>query len=146
MITAMEMHDSVLSSATWHGSDVTLTFDKAYIHKCSDDDSQVGTGWSQVAVLRLGDCRLSRDLPNLPCELAGGVISEKGLIHDNVVALPYVASGDLYVTLEFVSGETVSLHGKHLSLAVTGEPVFIENVSFNVGKQLRQERRTRIVG
>ena len=146
MITAMEMHHSVLSSATWHGSDVTLTFDKAYIHKSSDDDAKPGTAWSQVAVLRLSDCRLSRDLPDLPSKLSGGVISEKGLIHDNVIALPYVASGDLYVTFEFDSGKTVSLHGRHLSLDVTGEPAFIENVSFDVRKKLRQERRKRVAG
>ena len=146
MITVMEMHDSVLSSATWHGSDVTLTFDKAYIHRSTDDESKPGTAWSQVAVLRLSDCRLSRDLPKLPSMLTGGVISEKGLIHDNVVALPYVTSGDLYVTFEFVTGETVSLHGKHLSLDVTGEPVFVENVSFDIRKKLRQERRKRVAG
>lgn len=146
MISVMEMHDSVLSSVSWNGSDVTLTFDKAYIHKCAQDDSEAGTGWGQVAVLRLRDCRLSRDLPSLPCGLKGGVISEKGLIHDNVVALPFVATGDLYVTFEFVTGETVSLHGKHLSLDVTGEPVFIEDVSFDVRKKLRQERRKRVAG
>jgi hypothetical protein len=146
MMTAMEMHDSVLSSVNWQGSDVILTFDRAYIHKFSKDESEVGTGWAQAVILRLRDCRLSRDLPTLPCEVAGGVISEKGLIHDNVVALPFVVSGDIYVTLEFVTGDTVSLHGKHLSLDVTGDPVFIENVPFDVRKKLRQERRKRVAG
>ena len=135
---AIEIHDSALQEIIVEGDAAVLHFPHVYIHESEGRPGvDAGTGWSQEAVLRIGNARVEGSFPDGNREaLAGcnddvfclndGVLVINGAVSDNMIPIPLDVSGDVKLKLVCWSN-AVHISGTSAKLELIGEAEYVED-------------------
>jgi hypothetical protein len=136
----IEIHDSELDKITFEGADAVLHFPHVYIH-ASDGTPAVdrGTGWSQKAIIRIGDARVegefsaeSREAKYGVHVLSDGDLIINGSVSSNLIPIPLQVHGSVELSLK-CWGDTVRVVGDSAHLELLGEPSYIEDFPGSAG-------------
>ena len=129
----IEIHDSALDQITLEAGTAVVHFPKVYIHSSEGRPAvDAGTGWTQEAVIRIGNAQVegkfsqeSRDAyGGYAHYLSGGSLQVNGSVSDNLIPVPLDVQGDIQLTLECWD-DVVRLcgHSARLELIGTAEDV-----------------------
>ena len=130
MNRAIEFHDSKIEKILQEGNDVRVIFAEAYIHQSKGKPGvDAGTGWTQKAELFLKDADVKGRFPEFPAGLWDGhiIIDQRR----SMLLIPLDLKVTTETSLVFFSGETVDIKSESASLALIGEPTFVENFRGN---------------
>ena len=103
MTRVLELHDSVVSSVTLHGSDVVVVLNPAYVHESAQRPAvDPGTVYTQAVELRFAQATWTDTLPvDVEPELSSGIVQFDGHAFDNIIPLPFEARGSVKATLAY---------------------------------------------
>ena len=131
---AIEIHDSELDKVTLEAGVAVLHFPRVYIHSSEGRPAiDAGSGWSQQAVIRIGNARIEGKFSEESREaygghahhLSGGSLRINSSVSDNLIPIPLEAQGDIELTLE-CWGDVVRVHGNSVSLELIGTAEYVE--------------------
>ncbi|MGA7801021.1 MAG: hypothetical protein WCC36_09435 [Gammaproteobacteria bacterium] len=126
MSSALELADSRVSDIEVADGVATIRFSHAYIHKSRGKPGCTpGTGWSQQAVLVMGEAVVSGPLPPLPNTVSEGFLDVGG-IHHELVPLPFKRRVPARLALMFADGTWVDISGNRPIIELLGAPVYLE--------------------
>lgn len=130
MDASVELHDSDLAEIRADGSAIDLVLTPAYVHRWnSENGRRVGRGLVQTARLRIQNATTSFARPlALPCTITDGELRASGCAHENLLPAPLEASGRVRLRLELSDGNELIVDGDGITLALEGEPVFVEDL------------------
>lgn len=130
----IEIHDSVLDQIGLEGSTAVLHFPAVYIHSSEGRPAiDAGTGWTQEAVIRIGDARIEGKFSQesraayggRAHDLSGGSLATNGTISDNLIPIPLDVQGEVEITLE-CWGDIVRVQGSSVRLELIGKAKYVE--------------------
>jgi hypothetical protein len=128
MNQSIEIHDSTLVELTWHGSDLLLAFDPAYVHRSEGTPAvDSGTGWIETAHLKILYAQLHDVMPCFPLALSHGSVRHGGGTLDNFIPVPFRHFGPIHITLEALNGTQVNISGSGLTVCFVGTGRFVES-------------------
>ena len=125
--TALEFHDSEVSSVVAVNSDMHVVFSAAHVHRSSITlGSSASDGYVQAVELQLLQAvwmgSLDECVGNLSeCELK---VDETSV---QLVPLPFQAMGTVTLNLQFSNGAVLSATGTSVTLSQRDPPKFVEN-------------------
>ncbi len=130
---AIEIHDSELEQITREGADAILHFPCVYIHSSEGRPAiDPGTGWSQPAVLRIGNARVQGAFSSESRSAYGGVhclsdgaLTVDGEVSDNLIPIPLSVRGAVELRVE-CWGDTVQVIGDSAELTLIGDAQYVE--------------------
>lgn len=126
MNSAIEIHDSYLTSISKQGDEVRLHL-SAYIHKSDGTPgTDAGTGWIQDATILFGSGTVEGSIAEWPAWLWDGALDINGNASDNVIPVPLDRDGTVQLTLESKGGERIVVRGNHVRLELEGVPQYVE--------------------
>lgn len=111
-----------------------LHFPEVYIHSSEGRPAiDAGTGWTQEAVIRVGNARIEGKFSQESREAYGGYahylydgsLAINGTISDNLIPIPLDVQGEIELTLE-CWGDIVRVHGSPAKLELIGTAKYIE--------------------
>jgi hypothetical protein len=130
----IEIHDSALDQVTLEHNVAVLHFPQVYIHSSEGQPGiDAGTGWTQEAVLRIGNARIegtfsieSREAyGGYAHDLSGGALTIDGSVFDNLIPIPLDVNGEIELTLQCWS-DVVRVHGSSAKLELIGTAEYVE--------------------
>jgi hypothetical protein len=130
----IEIHDSALDEISLEGGMAVLHFPEVYIHSSEGRPAiDAGTGWTQEAVIRVGNARIEGKFSQESREAYGGYahylydgsLAINGTISDNLIPIPLDVQGEIELTLE-CWGDIVRVHGSPAKLELIGTAKYIE--------------------
>jgi hypothetical protein len=136
---AIEIHDSALDQIALEGGVAVLHFPQVYIHSSEGRPAiDAGTGWTQEAVIRIGNARIEGELSQesraayggYAHYLSDGSLGINGSVSDNLIPIPLDVRGDIELKLE-CWGEVVRVHGTSAQLELIGTAVYVERFHSN---------------
>ncbi len=136
---AVEIHDSALDRITLDDDLAVLHFPSAYIHASEGRPAiDAGTGWTQEAVLRIGNAQIEGKFSEESREAYGGYahylsdgsLRIDGRVSDNLIPIPLDVSGDIELTLQCWS-EVVRVRGSSAKLELIGAAEYVEEFQPN---------------
>ena len=131
---AIEIHDSALDQITLEAGEAVLHFPKVYIHSSEGRPAiDAGSGWTQEAVIRIGNAQIEGKFSQESREAYGGYahylydgsIRINGAVSDNLIPVPLDVRGDVELTLE-CWGEVVHVHGNSARVELIGIAEYVE--------------------
>ena len=123
----MELHDSRVDAVEVSGTNASVHFSHAYVHKSSGAPGRdAGTGWSQEALLVLADVTVSGPLPTLPNSISDGFLEVGGVKHELLI-LPFKLKVVARLYLVFADGSCLDIIGKRPAIELLGQPIFVED-------------------
>jgi hypothetical protein len=131
---AIEIHDSAVDQITDEAGAAVLHFPEVYIHSSEGRPAiDAGTGWTQQAVIRIGNARIEGKFSQESREAYGGYahylsdgsLRINGAVSDNLIPIPLDAQGDIELTLE-CWGEVVRVYGSSARLDLIGAAKYVE--------------------
>jgi len=131
---AIEIHDSVLDQIRLEDGVALLHFPQVYIHSSSGRPAfDAGSGWTQEAVIRIGNAQIEGKFSQESREayggyghyLSDGFLRLKGSVSDNLIPIPLDVQGEIELTLE-CWGEVVRVHGNSATLELIGTAKYVE--------------------
>ena len=130
---AIEIHDSALDRITLEGDVAVLHFPQVYIHSSEGRPAiDAGSGWTQEAVIRIGDAHIdgkfsqeSREAYGGTHHLSDGSIRINRSVSDNLIPIPLDVQGDIELTLA-CWGDVVHVHGNSARLELIGKAEYVE--------------------
>jgi hypothetical protein len=127
MGSALDLYESRVSRLERAGDGVAVHFSHAYIHRTRGTPGRdPGTGWSQPAIIWLHRATAAGDLGALPANLQGGYL-ESGGARFELIPLPFQRRGPATLHLNLDGVRAVTVVGERPSVALTGEPIFLED-------------------
>jgi hypothetical protein len=111
-----------------------LYFPKVYIHSSEGRPAiDAGTGWTQEAVIRIGNARIEGKFSQESREaygdyahyLSDGSLAINGTISDNLIPIPLDVRGEIDLKLE-CCGDIVHVHGSSAKLELIGKAKYVE--------------------
>jgi hypothetical protein len=136
---AIEIHDSALDKIALEGGVAVLHFQEVYIHSSERRPGvDAGTGWTQEAVMRIGNAHIEGEFSQESRDayggyahyLSGGSLGINGSVSDNLIPIPLDVLGDIELKLE-CWGDVVRVHGTSAKLELIGTAVYVEKVQLN---------------
>jgi hypothetical protein len=121
----LEFHDSTLSAVNQTADDVEVIMD-AYVHRWG---AWKGTGWMQPVRILISEVRGRSVVPILPVYISDGHLAVATIIHDDLVRLPFNASGGVRLWLQLTNADVVEFSGRTMQIDVIGEARFVEDLS-----------------
>jgi hypothetical protein len=126
---AVELHDSQVEGVDWQGEDCTVVL-TAYVHRSKGKPGiDAGSGWSQIAHVRVTHARLDEAFPILPLRLAGGRLLAQELELTNVIPVPSQFPGPVRLQLLGEGGESMVLVGDAAELVLVGDASYVDDFS-----------------
>jgi hypothetical protein len=131
---AIEIHDSALDQISLEHGVALLHFPEVYIHSSSGRPAiDAGSGWTQEAVIRIGNAQIDGKFSQESREayggyahyLSGGSLRINGSVSDNLIPIPLNVQGDIELTLE-CWGDVVCVHGNSARLELIGTAKYVE--------------------
>ncbi len=131
---AIEIHDSALDQIRLEDGVALLHFPHVYIHSSIGRPSiDAGSGWTQEAVLRIGNAQIDGKFSRESREasggyahyLSGGSLRINGSASDNLIPIPLDVQGEIELTLE-CWGNVVCVRGKSARLELIGTAKYVE--------------------
>jgi hypothetical protein len=127
MNSAIEIHDSSLTSIRQRGPELELRL-SAYIHKSEGTPgTETGTGWLQDVTLVLDSGSVEGSIASWPADLQDGALEIDGEVSENIIPIPLDRSGTIQLTLEPKWGGRIVVYGKHIHLELQGAPKYVED-------------------
>ena len=127
MRSGLELHESRIDALEIIDADTHVHFSHAYIHKSKGTPGRdPGSGWSQEAVLIIGNARSDGQLPPLPNAIADGYLEVGGIKH-TLLPLPFTRKADVSLSLVFVDGTSLALSGRGAAVELLGKPIYLED-------------------
>jgi hypothetical protein len=126
MNEAIELHDSVLATTSNIGEKVVLWLRPGYVHRspgCAGKDA--GSGWHQAATITVFDGSISSDVL-LPATISDGSLRIGRQLYDNLIPARGTFEDTIELWLGLSAGESLTVRGARLVVALQGEPVYIE--------------------
>jgi hypothetical protein len=124
----LEFHDSTVAAVNYSGNDVEVVLD-GYVHRWDAvGDSATGTGWVQPVRILIGGVGGTWMVPVLPIDISDGRLRVGATRHDNMVGLPFLASGAISLWLQFVNADMVEFVGRRVHIDAIGEARFVEDL------------------
>ncbi len=128
MNTALEFHDSEVSTVEANAGSVRVLFSAAYVHR-SDGVAGVddGEGYVQAVELRMDNATWKGSLEECVGKISDGDL----LVADTpvrLVPLPYEARDNVRLELQFANGVALLVTGTAVHVYHTGEVRFIERL------------------
>jgi hypothetical protein len=136
---AIEFHDSALDQIALEDDIAVLHFPKVYIHSSEGRPAiDAGTGWTQEAVIRIGNAHIEGEFSKESREASGGYahhlsdgsLGINGSVSDNLIPIPLNVQGDIELKLE-CWGDVVRVHGTSAKLELIGTAVYVEKFQPN---------------
>jgi hypothetical protein len=130
----IEIHDSALEQIDLEGDTAVLYFPEVYIHSSEGRPAvDAGTGWTQKAVIRIGNARIEGKFSQESREAYGGYahylsdgsLTINGTISDNLIPIPLDVQGEIDLKLE-CWGDVVRVHGHSAKLELIGTAKYVE--------------------
>ena len=122
---AIEIHDSALDRISLEGSMAVLYFPEVYIHLSEGRPAiDAGTGWTQVAIIRIDNAMIGSLFTEWPRNLQDGYLKLNGEVSDNMIPIPLDHSGSVELRLEDWN-EVVFASGTHIRLELLGEAQYV---------------------
>ena len=127
MNSAIEIHDSSLTSITKRSDLLELRFD-AYIHISEGAPGvDAGTGWTQDVMLVFDSGTLEGSITEWPAVLYDGTLEIDGEASENIIPIPLDRKGNIQLTLKPSSmDEPIIVRGNHVHLEPRGAPIYVE--------------------
>ena len=126
MNTAIELHDSDLSTIRLDGTSLVLSFAPAYLHRSGGRPGcDAGSGWTQAATLTFSEASVSF-LPDLPSTVYDGWLLVGGVRHDNLVPVGAPFEAPCELGLVVTDSEPMLVRGSGLTVRLEGEPTYVE--------------------
>ena len=131
---AIEIHDSALDQIMLQDRTVVLHFKEVYIHSSEGrPGSDAGTGWTQEAVLRIGNASVEGAFSKESREahggyahyLSGGSFRIDDTVSENLIPIPLGVEGDIELTIE-CWGDAVIVRGASANLELIGSAKYVE--------------------
>ena len=131
---AIEIHDSTLDQITLESDVAVLHFPKVYIHSSEGRPSiDAGSGWTQEAVIRIGNAHIDGKFSQESREayggsahwLSDGSLRINGSVFDNLIPIPLDVQGEIKLTLE-CWGDVVHVQGDSARLELIGKAEYVE--------------------
>ena len=136
---AIEIHDSALDQIVLEDGVAVLHFPEVYIHSSDGRPAiDAGTGWTQEAVIRIGNAQIDGKFSQESREaygghahyLSDGALEINGSISDNLIPIPLDVQGDIQLKLE-CWGDVVRVRGSSAKLELIGTAVYVEKFQPN---------------
>lgn len=136
---AIEIHDSALDRIALESGVAVLHFPSVYIHSSEGRPAiDAGTGWTQEALIRIGNARIEGEFSQESREacrgyahcLSDGSLGIGGSVFDNLIPIPLDVQADIELKLECGS-EVVRVHGTSAKLELIGSAVYVEKFQPN---------------
>ena len=130
--SALEFHDSNIHAIRQQGNDVAVLFSEAYIHKSRGRPGlDKGSGWVQAAQLTIMNSSAPSEFPADFSEwLSTARLQVDDQVFNNMVPIPFTATGETELEIVFGSGETVMIRGSGVALIQLGEARYVEEFSW----------------
>jgi hypothetical protein len=132
---AIEIHDSAFDKITLQGGTALLHFKKAHIHSSEGRPAiDAGTGWSQEAVVRIGNARIEGTFSKESREayggyahyLSGGSLRIDDTVSENLIPIPLDLDGDVELKIECWD-DIVRVRGSSVHLELIGAAEYVED-------------------
>jgi len=126
MNSAIEIHDSMLTSKNARGNllEVCLV---AYIHKSEGTPGRdAGTGWRQEAALTFANGTLEGKIAEYPAHLSDGTLVIDGESLKNQIPIPLSRRGNTELMLEIINNDPVVIRGSEVHLELRGAATYVE--------------------
>jgi hypothetical protein len=132
---AIEIHDSAFDQISLQAGTAVLHFKEVYIHSSDGrPGTDAGTGWTQEAVLRIGNARIEGTFSKESREayggyahcLSGGSLSVDGIVSRNLIPIPFDAKGDIELKIE-CRNDVLRILGNSAKLELIGEAKYVED-------------------
>jgi hypothetical protein len=130
MNSAIEIHDSSLTSIAKRSDLLELRFD-AYIHSSEGTPGvDAGTGWTQDVMLVFDSGTLEGSITEWPAVLYDGTLEIDGETSENSIPIPLDRRGNIQLTLKpsFID-DPIVVRGNHVHLELQGAPIYVEKFS-----------------
>jgi hypothetical protein len=131
---AIEIHDSAFDQIALQDGTAVLHFKKVYIHSSEGRPAvDAGTGWTQEAVLRIGNARIEGTFSKESREaykgyahyLSGGSLRINGTVSENLIPIPLDLDGDIELKIECWD-DVVCVRGSSIQLELIGTAEYVE--------------------
>jgi len=131
---AIEIHDSTLDQITFESDIAVLHFPRVYIHSSAGRPAiDAGSGWTQEAVIRIGNAHIEGKFSQETREACGGsshCLSDgslriNGSVSDNLIPIPLDVQGEIKLTL-VCCGDVVHVQGDSARLELIGIAKYVE--------------------
>jgi hypothetical protein len=124
--SAIEIHDSFLTSITKRRDVLELRFD-AYIHTSEGRPGvDAGKGWAQDLMLVFDSGTLEGSITEWPAVLHDGTLEIDGEANENIIPIPLDRKGNIQLTLEPNSDGTIVVRGDGVRLKLDGVAKYVE--------------------
>jgi len=129
MNAALEFHDSTLAAIERRGSVLTVVLDPGYVHKSEQRaGTEARTGWHHVVHLAFEGGEAHGDVSSLPEELWGGSLQCGDTPYPHLVPAPLQFTGTVSLQLTCLSGRSLAVVGRAVSVALVGVGTYVEEV------------------
>jgi hypothetical protein len=126
MNSAIEIHDSYLTSIAKRSDLLELRF-RAYIHKSEGTPGvDAGTGWTQDAVLVFGNGIIEGSITEWPADLYDGTLEIEGEASENIIPIPLDRKGTIQLTLKPKFDDPIVVRGNNVRLELQGVATYVE--------------------
>jgi len=131
---AIEIHDSAFDQVTLQDRTAVLHFKEVYIHSSEGSPAvDAGKGWTQEAVLRIGNASVEGTFSKESREayrgyahyLSDGSFRMNNIVSENLIPIPLDVEGDIELRME-CWGDVVCVRGTSAKLELIGAAEYVE--------------------
>ncbi|MDZ4252994.1 MAG: hypothetical protein U1A72_10540 [Sulfuritalea sp.] len=127
MSSGLELYDSRIDEVQIVGFDARVHFSHAYIRKSKGRPGRdAGSGWSQAALLVIGEAVVIGQLPVLPNTIADGCLQVGGIRH-GLLPLPFRRKAEVDLSLVFSDGTALHIAGRGAMVELLGKATYLED-------------------
>ncbi|CAN5714303.1 hypothetical protein BH09VER1_BH09VER1_44660 [soil metagenome] len=129
MNEAIELHDSTLAEITHLDGTVVVSLLPAYLHRSAGVvGTDAGTGWTQAATITFFGAGPVTKVEGLPIWISDGTLSVGAVRYRNLIPARGYFEGEVELSLELASPDTVTIRGTSLRIELHGEARYVEEV------------------
>lgn len=125
---SLQLKGAQLASIDQDENSITLHFSKVHliqIMEAADEDSL----WTQAINITLKNYTLEGELPDCPCEIAGGDFTDNIFTYRNHAPLPIDWRGDTGFKLTIANGdETISIEAEFMQVEQIDHPRYVKHM------------------
>jgi hypothetical protein len=126
--TQLQIPEARLERVVRDGEDITLYFSRVYLVQEMEGAFEDSL-WTQAVNITISNCEIDGELPECPCELAGGDFIDNVYTYRDHVALPISWRGDVGCKLSVTgSGQSCSISGDTIRSEQIGNPAYLKHI------------------
>jgi hypothetical protein len=122
----------MLTAIERRGTFLVLVLAPGYVHKAGSDPSGHGTGWHETVHITVPGGEAHGDLSSLPEELSSGSLQCGEAPYLGLVPVPFQFTGPVSLQLTGLSGHSLVVVGRAVSIALVGTGSYVEELPWPV--------------